>query len=474
MAYYEDYSEDLGQEHTDELVELFETMQRSNKSFYFDQSSYEQIIEHYEEQVLYDKALKAAEQALLQHPYSAFFLSKKALFLLETQTDVADEALQLLAQAKMYDRTESEIYLLEGEVYLEQGNMEDALESIAAGRQYADEENIIDFYMLEADVYEVQGNFQKVFELLSQVLHIDPEYEEALERISFIIEEAEMYEQGIALHEQLCGVYPFSKWAWLNLGKAYAGIEQYEKSLDAFGYALAIDKSFEPALRESGDAHYELEQYEQALDCFLQAQQQAPRDADLLCAIGWCHFEIKNLSKSVFYFKKALISNESHADAKYGMAMVHKEKEEWQTALMYCKQAAKSEPDIADYGAACAEIYLRLGDVKQSIAYYVKTMERHPTNTELWLQLALLLFNLEDYEDTWFMIEKAMSLFPEQAEFLYLAFAVKYQTHEIPESYAFLEQALERNYSLHPYMFHLMPSLQENQRITQMIEAHRL
>ena len=54
--------------------------------------------------------------------------------------------------------------------------------------------------------------------------------------------------------------------AWFNLGAAYQGLKLYEKSIDAYQYAIAIDEKFDYAYRNMGDAYLRLHKYKEAIE----------------------------------------------------------------------------------------------------------------------------------------------------------------------------------------------------------------
>ena len=73
-------------------------------------------------------------------------------------------------------------------------------------------------------------------------------------------------EESIKLHQAIIEDYPFSELAWFNLAAAYQGLKLYEKSIDAYQYAVAIDEKFDYAYRNMGDAFLRLRKYKEAIE----------------------------------------------------------------------------------------------------------------------------------------------------------------------------------------------------------------
>ena len=58
--------------------------------------------------------------------------------------------------------------------------------------------------------------------------------------------------------------------AWFNLAAAYQGLKLYEKAIDAYLYAIAIEEKFDYAYRNMGDAYIRLRKYKEAIEALQQ------------------------------------------------------------------------------------------------------------------------------------------------------------------------------------------------------------
>ncbi len=105
-------------------------------------------------------------------------------------------------------------------------------------------------------------------EALKNALLIDPENEEGLNRYWFCTELTGNYKESVAFHEELIEMSPYSFLAWFNLGHALAGLQEYEKSLEAFSYVMAIDETFDAAYICSGDILYNMGKYEESIQFY--------------------------------------------------------------------------------------------------------------------------------------------------------------------------------------------------------------
>jgi tetratricopeptide (TPR) repeat protein len=84
-----------------ELISQYEEAQKSKRSIFLEEESYDQIIQFYHDNREYNKALKVVDAALGQYPFSALFYTKKAEILANQRH--FDDALVLLDEAERLD-----------------------------------------------------------------------------------------------------------------------------------------------------------------------------------------------------------------------------------------------------------------------------------------------------------------------------------------------------------------------------------
>src|SRR5207249_4030102 len=153
------------------------------------------------------------------------------------------EALSILEEAERLDPNDINIFLIRSDINLWEGRHRDALEEVEYALNIAaNKEDRCELYLEIADIYEDQEKYTEVVEAIKAALRLNHLSEEGLNRFWFCTELTEQYEDSIHFHEELIEISPYSYLAWFNLGHAYAGLQKYEKSLDAFSYVMAIDE----------------------------------------------------------------------------------------------------------------------------------------------------------------------------------------------------------------------------------------
>ena len=123
---------------------------------------------------------------------------------------------------------------------------------------------------------------------------------QALYKICFWTDFTGRNEESIKLHQTIIEENPFSELAWFNLAAAFQGLKLYEKAIDAYQYAVAIDEKFDYAYRNMGDAFLRLRKYKEAIEV-LEKVLELSRPEDVIYeAIGHCyhkHLPVQTISQ---------------------------------------------------------------------------------------------------------------------------------------------------------------------------------
>ncbi|MEJ7589209.1 MAG: tetratricopeptide repeat protein [Ferruginibacter sp.] len=278
-----------------ELLQQFENLKSGRSHSLIEEDSFEKIIDYYDEKDELAKALEASEYAIEQYPYSSSLILKKCDLLIATKK--YREALCFLEQAELLDSSDINLYILKTDAYLALDQQSKAAAVLEAALIYFEGEEKIELLFELTDVYDDYENFDKVFDCLKIILELDPNNEEALYKICFWTDFTGRNEEGIRLHQQIIEEFPFSELAWFNLAAAYQGIKLYEKAIDAYQYAVAIDEKFDYAWRNMGDAYLRIRKYKDAIEVLQKVLELARPEDVIYEAIGHCFDKLQNYAQ---------------------------------------------------------------------------------------------------------------------------------------------------------------------------------
>lgn len=373
-----DHSSRREREEMQELLRVYQNLKAGRHLTFIEEEDFERIIDYYDEKDNLPSALEAAELSLEHFPFSAQLMLKKADLLIADQKFT--EALALLDQAAIYDNNDINLYILRTDAYLalEQPEKAAVLLEDALDLFRGDERLELLFELTE--VYDDYEDFEKVFDCLSLILKEDPNNEEALLKICFWADFTGRCEESIRLHQWIIDEYPFNELAWFNLGTALQGIKLYEKAIDAYQYAVAIDDKLDIAYRNMGDAYIRLRRYKEAIESLEKVIEICMPEDIIYEAIGHCYHKLKNYPQARFYYRKASHLDSTDSRIFYKIANTYCNEAKWESAVKQLETAMRMQPNQPDYNLLMGACKMEQGKMKEAIQFYSNVVRLRPKN----------------------------------------------------------------------------------------------
>jgi len=374
------------------LARQFERMLSDQSTIFFDTHAFEKIMEYYEEKVNFAKALKAANCALEQYPFSAVFLLKKGEYLLELKRP--EKALYCLEKALIFDPADLRIYFITSDAHLELEEYEKALDVLHDAIDMSDKNELPDVYLEIADVYEEMEQPEMVAKYLKKSLWKSPRHQEAHGRYQFITELNDWNEQAIEFLNKLSDRDPYAKTIWLNMGNAYCNLEQFENAAEAYEVAIAIDEDYDIAYEELGSVYFKMQKYELAIENLKQA---VKRNKSLglessYFLLGKCHSDLKEWKKAIYFYNKAVKLDVTYYEAYYELACCYFELDNLNLASDYICKALEENTKDFDYNLMAANILLCLEKFDQAQYHIDLLMKRKISKVEDLTSVSEVLF----------------------------------------------------------------------------------
>lgn len=450
-----------------ELLQQFENLKSGKTNSFIEEDSFERIIDYFDEKEWLEKALEAAEYGIRQYPYSAALLLKKADLMIALRK--YSEALVILEQAELLDSKDSNLYILKTDAYLALDQQQKAVAVLEAALDDFEGEEKIDLLFELADVYDDYEEFEKVFDCLKMILEQEPTNEEALYKICFWTDFTGRNEEGIRLHQRIIEDYPFNELAWFNLGAAYQGLKLYEKAIDAYQYAVAIDEKFDYAWRNMGDALIRLRRYKDAVEVLEKVLELARPEDVIYEAIGHCYDKIGNFAQARFNYRKASHLNPQDSQLIFKIACTYMNEGNWNSAVKQLENALRIHELQPEYNLAMGQCYMQLNQLDEAITYFGNVVRIRPKNSKGWLELLKCLHKAEMFEEG---LEYSTFAF-EQTEgkpiFLFYRSSFLFGLGHSKEALLFLEQGMNQNPKMIKKFIELHPAILQSQQVVDII-----
>ena len=453
------------------LLQQFDNLKAGKPNSFIEEDSFERIIDHFDEKEQLNHALEAAAYGIEQYPYSAMLLLKKADILIALRN--YKEALFVLDEAELLDSRDTNLFILKTDAYLALDMQQKAAEVLEAAIHDFEGEEKLDLLFELADVYDDYENFDKVFDCLKMILEQEPNNEEALYKICFWTDFTGRNEEGIRLHQQIIDEYPFNELAWFNLAAAYQGLKLYEKAIDAYEYAIAIDEKFDFALRNMGDAYIRLRRYKEAVEVLERVLELARPEDVIYEAIGHCYDKMGNYAQARFNYRKASHLNNEDTQLNYKIACTYMNEGIWDSAIKNLEIAMRIHRLQPEYNLAMGQCYMEMDKLDDAITYFGNVVRVRPKNINGWIELLNCLYKAEMLEEA---LEYAGFAF-EQTDgkpiFLFYKSAFLYALGKSKEALLYLETGMSRNPKLIKKFIQINPSILQVQQVVDLIARYK-
>lgn len=453
------------------LIERYESAQRNNKQLYFDQEAYETIIDFYLDTNRNEEAMKVTDLALSQYPYSAYLWLKKAQGLFEMKK--CNQAIEILDKAAMYDSSEIGITLLKAEILAFQGNYMPAIELLKQQEeQVIDSTDIIDINLLKADILEDCEKYNDVFECLITCLKIDPENEEALERINYCTEITERFEESIKLHQKLADDYPYNEFIWYNLASAYRGAKQFAEAIESYEFVLAINEQLDYVYQDMAELYHHNKEYDNAINILKDFETLFSPDEDVYFIRGECYEAKGDLKMARYNYKKACHVYPAFAGAYHKLGETYKLEDMWEQALKSFSKAAELDEREYDYWLSTAEAAMVLGKSEQAIDACESCIDLVVNRFEAYIILSKVFLMCNDLEVAIEIIDKGKEICKSTIEFKFAECAILFYENKPKEAFLRLENLLQENADKHLFMYYMLPELENITEIKLLIAKY--
>jgi tetratricopeptide (TPR) repeat protein len=465
----QDYHAD--REELKELLRQYENLRAGKVHAFLEEEAFERIIDHFDEIDDFPKALEVAETGLEYFPFSSQLLVKNADLLIVTRK--YHEALELLDRALLFDSSDINIPILKTDAFLALDQQEKAVEILEEALHRFEGEDRQELLFELADVYDDYEEFDKVFDCLKLILEEDLTNEEALYKICFWTDFTGRNEESIRLHQHIIDEHPYCELAWFNLGAAYQGLKLYEKAIDAYQYAIAIDEKFDYAYRNMGDAYIRLRQYKEAIEVLEKVVELTRPEEVIYEAIGHCYHRLHNYAQARFHYRKANHMNPDDSKLYYKIALTYIDERHWEQAIKQLENAMRIHRNVPEYNLAMGECKMNLGHYKEAIQYFSLVVKQRPRNVNGWEALIKCLYQKELFEEACTQCLAALQATEGKPVFLFYYAAVLIGAGKWKEALLQLEHAMERAPKLLKKFVELNPAILQNNQVVDIIARHK-
>ncbi|MBO7489964.1 MAG: tetratricopeptide repeat protein [Bacteroidales bacterium] len=389
---FKNYQEDVKQ-----LVLNFEAMQRRGDSRYFDVDQLETIIDFYLETSDEDMLEKSVRYGEKLFPTSNEIRLRRVHLLCFKEK--FREAYNLLKQLEKVEPDDTDVLYALGVVY-------SALEQPRKAIQYyhkaaADGYELGTIYSNIADEYVKMDQREEARNYYRKALKIKPEDERSLYELANCYEDDGMSDKWINFYTRFVNEHPYSSVGWFCLGEGYTYEHLYEKAVDAYQYAIAINADYYYAYMQLSACYQALGDNNNAVATLHDAVAHTQDKAFVYFRIGEIFRFQDNPVTANAYYQKALKEDPYYSEAWHTMSICYSSMREHSAAIEAAKKALKIDPESPKYLTTLAMIYVDSGDYPNANRMFECAIPYFADFEQGWMALA-------DYNIMFYKYEEAI------------------------------------------------------------------
>lgn len=400
-----------------ELVLDFENTVLRGESQFFDVDELEIIIDYYFEvndPKPLEKAVQYAEQL---YPDSTSIRLRRAHLMISHEQ--YRKALSVLNRMREEEPENTDVAYSLG---VANGAVGESKKAIAYFKQAATDGWMLGrIYSNMAEEYYKLKDFDSALEYYRKAMESDSCDEYTIYNYYDVCYESGHVQEAVEYLKKYVNDNPYSKEAWYCLGCAYRDLTLYERSVDAFEFAIAIDKQYVDAYVALSQTQDFMGHTSEAVTTMLRVLDFSDDRARVYRTIGSLYAREANYASAMAYFKKAIDENPADAEAYASRALCFLESEDTASAITDVNKALRlmnsdPSPNLPDGNpevlCAAAMVYDAVDDFEKASEYF-EQMIVTGFYTEPQCQLyTQFLFNHKVYEIMEQFAEESLEVYP--------------------------------------------------------------
>lgn len=451
----------------------FESMLKTNNVYFFDTTEFEEIIQHYLNISKLSLAKKGIQLGLEQHPSSIVLkLLKVELFVFE---DDLKQAAALLTEIEAVEPHNEEVFIQKATIASKKGKHKKALAFLKEALLFT--KNEYDIWLMLGMEYLYIEEYKEARLYFAKCLEEDIEDYSSLYNIVYCFEIEESYNEAVNYLKLFLDKNPYSEVGWHQLGRQYIELKNYEKALEAFGYAVLIDESFIGGYLEKAKTHEKLKEYEEAIANYLITLKLDDPTAYVYIRIGKCYEKLGVLETAINYYKKATVEDPFLETAWVLLSDIYYKAENYPKAIHYMKEAIGIDElntvlwrkyadinsklgfyeeaviafntclslgdNVIGVYVAAVDVLIFIGDFKAALNLLLTAKEAHKNFAEIEYRLCGLFYTMDDKENSFLHLKNGLILDYEYKNVIKDLFPIAFDSVEIQKIIADFKRVLK-------------------------------
>lgn len=438
---------------------------------YMDEKTLNQLIDYYEGEMNYDKAIEVVNIALEQYKYRSDFYIIKARILINDNK--LEQGLEFLNKAEIIAPYEREISILKVKVNAMRKEFATAEKLLQDLKSFAMKDDYIDILLAESYYYEAKKDYVSMYESLKKCLQLDYSNKEALDRFLISVELSKNFKDSIAFNNSLIDIQPYNHMAWYNLGLSYYGIWEYDLAADALEYSFIIEPNFEEGYLECAEICIQQNKLDKALSIYLEAAEKFGPNQDILINMATCYLKLDKVVEAKIILLKSLRLDNHNDEVYYLLAECFSKNNNWYSAINAYLKAIDLDSEREEYYLGLAKSYVKVEEYNKATINFNRACRLCNEDPAYWKEYASFIIKMGLYEEAIIILDEAED-YTFGAELLYCRAIAMFFLKKKKAGLDILAEALSEDPSMNHIIFELAPEFEIDQEINSMIKYYCL
>lgn len=352
------------------VLERYEMMLANGNKEYFEAEDLADIAEYYANQNKEQKAEEIIKFALTMHPDNTDLLILKArTMMLKGDYEAASQIAKSIEDAE-----DKEVYFLKAELMINDNQPEKASKLLQTLTRFdTDEKELYHTYHDIANVFMDYNLYIHAIEWLEMAektalskLNSIPKFIHTKEQIITCYKESKLFDEAIEIINKTLDQDPYLHRFWFELGNIYNQQEKYNKAIDAFEFALAIDDTNYEYVFAKANSLVCLSNKDAALELYLECINAGYEVHMAHYTSGMIYNFKKEYNQAIIHLEKALELVGEYSpfscNLYLNLALAYTETKRLKEALDIIEKACQLEPDDQEMNELKENIVNKIND----------------------------------------------------------------------------------------------------------------
>lgn len=267
------------------------------------------------------------------------------------------------------------------------------------------------------DEYYKMERYDKAMSYYKKSIAENPDEERSMYNLSCIYEDEGRHAEAEAFFRAQTSEHPYSFCAWIAYGRACMNLELWQQAIEAYEYAIVVDKTNVQAYFCLCDAYRRAGNYGKAVSVLHECLDYAEDKSWVYYSMGMIYMENGNNASAIPYFRKTVREDSYFGDAWQVLGQCYADENDLYTAIEMSERALSINPQSSSYMLQLAWLHERIGDIEKADNLYQCAVHLDEVSDDCWLRYADYLMRHDRFDDAVNILDKGVIDSLDQTEF---------------------------------------------------------